>query len=73
MRTPDGQGSGYAATDFTDVKNFDAARLTAVAAGKAPSSLGAKAIELGKHTVILEPNALVSGSDPAAGRAHALV
>ncbi|MVN76514.1 TldD/PmbA family protein [Hymenobacter sp. HMF4947] len=63
VRTPDGKGSGYAATDFTDIKSFDAARLTAVAAGKASSSLGAKAIEPGKYTVILEPNALVSGSD----------
>jgi predicted Zn-dependent protease len=63
VRTPDGQGSGYAATDFTDIKSFDAARLTAVAASKASSSVGAKAIEPGKYTVILEPNALVSGSD----------
>ena len=63
VRTPDGTGSGYAATDFTDVSKFDAARLTAVAAGKASSSVGAKAIEPGKYTVILEPNALVSGSD----------
>ena len=63
VRTPDGLGSGYAATDFTDVKNFDAARLTAVAAGKASSSVGAKAIEPGKYTVILEPNALVSSAD----------
>ncbi len=63
VRTPDGQGSGYAATDFTDIKNFDAARLTAVAAGKAASSVGAKAIEPGKYTVILEPNALLSGVD----------
>ncbi|NML66020.1 TldD/PmbA family protein [Hymenobacter sp. RP-2-7] len=63
VRTPDGTGSGYAATDYTDVKNFDAARLTAVAAGKASSSVGAKAIEPGKYTVILEPNALVSNSD----------
>jgi len=63
VRTPDGQGSGYAATDFTDISKFDATKLTAVAATKAALSLNAKAIEPGKYTVILEPNALVSGSD----------
>jgi len=63
VRTPDGQGSGYAATDFTDISKFDAEALTKRAAQKAASSLGAKAIEPGKYTVILEPNALVSGSD----------
>ena len=63
VRTADGLGSGYAATDFTDSSKFDAARLTRTAADKAASSVGAKAIEPGKYTVILEPNALVSGSD----------
>ena len=63
VRTPDGQGSGYAATDFTDISKFDAAALTKRAATKAALSLGAKAIEPGKYTVILEPNALVSAVD----------
>lgn len=63
VRTPDGLGSGYAAQDFTDSNKFDAARLTSTAALKASSSVGAKAIEPGKYTVILEPNALVSSAD----------
>ncbi|AWM32799.1 TldD/PmbA family protein [Hymenobacter nivis] len=63
VRTPDGTGSGYAAADYTDAGKFDAARMTKVAADKAAASMGAKAIEPGKYTVILEPNALVSNSD----------
>ncbi|WP_310397687.1 TldD/PmbA family protein [Hymenobacter sp.] len=63
VRTPDGTGSGYAAADYTDAAKFDAARLTRVAADKAASSVGAKAIEPGKYTVILEPNALLSNVD----------
>ncbi|MBC6991549.1 TldD/PmbA family protein [Hymenobacter sp. BT491] len=63
VRTPDGTGSGYAAADFTDIGKFDAARMTQIAADKATGSVGAKAIEPGKYTVILEPAALVSNSD----------
>ena len=63
VRTPDGTGSGYAAADYTDAAKFDAARLTKVAADKAGSSVKARAIEPGKYTVILEPNALVSNVD----------
>jgi predicted Zn-dependent protease len=43
VRTPDGTGSGYAATDFTDIKNFNAKTLATVAAGKAKASVGARA------------------------------
>ncbi|OGX89403.1 peptidase C69 [Hymenobacter lapidarius] len=63
VRTPDGTGSGYAAADYTDAGKFDAARLTRVAADKASSSMKARALEPGKYTVILEPNALVSNVD----------
>ena len=63
VRTPDGTGSGYAAADYTDAGKFDAARMTKVAADKAAASVGARAIEPGKYTVILEPNALLSGVD----------
>ncbi len=63
VRTPDGTGSGYAAADYVDAGRFDAARMTKVAADKAAASVGAKAIEPGKYTVILEPNALLSGVD----------
>jgi predicted Zn-dependent protease len=60
VRTPDGTGSGYAVADFTDSTKFSAKTLTQVAAEKAARSVGAKAIEPGKYTVILEPAALVS-------------
>ncbi|KAA9331394.1 TldD/PmbA family protein [Hymenobacter busanensis] len=63
VRTPDGTGSGYAMADYTDIGKFDAGRLTQIAADKAAGSVGAKAIEPGKYTVILEPAALVSNSD----------
>ncbi|WP_400192581.1 TldD/PmbA family protein [Hymenobacter sp. B81] len=63
VRTPDGTGSGYATTDFTDISQFDAAKLTQIAADKAAGSVAAKAIEPGKYTVILEPAALVSNTD----------
>lgn len=63
VRTPEGTGSGYATADFNDISKFDAARLTEIAAGKASASVGAKAIEPGKYTVILEPAALVANSD----------
>ena len=59
VRTPDGAGSGYALANYTDLARFDAARLTKVAADKATGSLGAKALEPGKYTVILEPAAAV--------------
>ncbi|GAA4353614.1 TldD/PmbA family protein [Hymenobacter saemangeumensis] len=59
VRTPDGTGSGYAIANYTDLAKFDAARLTKVAADKASSSVGAKALEPGKYTVILEPAAAV--------------
>ncbi|MCC2545964.1 TldD/PmbA family protein [Hymenobacter sp. BT175] len=59
VRTPDAKGSGYAVADFTDRSKFDAGRMTQTAATKAAGSLGAKAIEPGKYTVILEPAASV--------------
>ncbi|WP_324673293.1 TldD/PmbA family protein [Hymenobacter sp. GOD-10R] len=60
VRTPDGTGSGYAVADYTDVSKFSAKALTQIAADKAAGSVGAKAMEPGKYTVILEPAALVS-------------
>ncbi|QNH62053.1 TldD/PmbA family protein [Hymenobacter sediminicola] len=60
VRTADGTGSGYAVGDFTDAAKFDTKAMTKRAADKAAGSVGAKAIEPGKYTVILEPAALVS-------------
>ena len=60
VRTADGKGSGYAIADVTDPAKLNAKALTQRAADKALGSVGAKAIEPGKYTVILEPAALVS-------------
>ncbi|MXV50811.1 TldD/PmbA family protein [Pedobacter sp. HMF7647] len=55
LRTKDGKGSGYVNVSYNDVRKFDPKTLSTVAAGKALSSVNAKAIEPGKYTVILEP------------------
>jgi predicted Zn-dependent protease len=57
LRTADGKGSGYATKDFNDVSKMDSVSFTKRAAQKATGSEGAKAIEPGKYTVILEPAA----------------
>lgn len=54
-RNEAGTGSGYAAKGFNDVSKLDTFSATKTAAGKANGSAGAKAIEPGKYTVILEP------------------
>jgi len=59
-RNQAGTGSGYAEQSYNDVSKLDTLALTKIAAGKANGSAGAKAIEPGKYTVILEPLA-VSG------------
>ncbi|QHS55484.1 TldD/PmbA family protein [Mucilaginibacter sp. 14171R-50] len=54
-RNEGGTISGYAARGFTDVSKLDTASATRVACMKANASAGARAIEPGKYTVILEP------------------
>ncbi len=58
-RSEDGTGSGWASADHNDVAEFDAAATSGVAIDKAVHSMGAKAIEPGKYTVILEPAASI--------------
>ncbi len=58
-RNKAGTGSGYAARGFTDVSKLDTLAATKIAAQKANGSVGARAIEPGKYTVILEPTAAV--------------
>jgi predicted Zn-dependent protease len=58
-RNEAGTASGYAARGFTDVSKLDTFSATKYAANKAISAVGAKAIEPGKYTVILEPVAAV--------------
>lgn len=55
MRTPEGTGSGYVSKSYNDAAKLDTLGLTKIAATKAAGSVGAKAIEPGKYTVILEP------------------
>ena len=63
VRTADGLGSGYATRDVTDTAKLSTKAATEIAMQKAQASVGARAIEPGKYTVILEPAALVSNTD----------
>lgn len=55
VRNQAGTGSGYIEQSFNDLGKMDTLTLSKIAAGKASKSAGAKAIEPGKYTVILEP------------------
>jgi len=57
VRTPDGTGSGYVTRGYSDVSKLDTVSATQVAIQKAMGSVGARALEPGKYTVILEPTA----------------
>jgi len=57
VRTDDGTGSGWVARNTGSVKDFDANVEIRTAINKAKGSAGAKALEPGKYTVILEPAA----------------
>lgn len=57
VRTADGTGSGYALRDVTNASQLNTRQATEIAAQKAAASVGAKALEPGKYTVILEPAA----------------
>ncbi|MDG6098352.1 TldD/PmbA family protein [Alteromonas sp. ZYF713] len=59
VRTEDGKGSGWASQDVTDVKQLDTGKISQIAIQKAAGSVGAKEMEPGKYTVILEPAASV--------------
>ncbi|HEY4335121.1 MAG TPA: metallopeptidase TldD-related protein, partial [Puia sp.] len=57
MRTNDGGGSGYASGGYNNLTDLDVVAASKTAAWKAAKSGGAKALEPGKYTVILEPAA----------------
>lgn len=59
VRTDDGTGSGYVTRDENDISRLDIAAASAIALEKAVASRDARAIEPGKYTVILEPEASV--------------
>ncbi len=55
LRNQQGTGSGYVNKSYNEYSKLDTLSLTKIAASKANGSVGAKAIEPGKYTVILEP------------------
>ncbi len=59
VRTEDGTGSGYVAKGYSDVNKLDTTAATKIAMQKSVGSKGARALEPGKYTVILEPTAAV--------------
>ncbi len=59
VRSNDGTGSGYVARDYNDVGQLDVGRASGIALEKAVASRNPRAIEPGKYTVILEPEASV--------------
>jgi predicted Zn-dependent protease len=58
IRTEDGTGSGFAAQGVSDFTKLNTTSATQIALQKALGSVGARAIEPGKYTVILEPLAV---------------
>ncbi len=59
IRSNDGTGSGYVTRDYNDVSRLDVAATSQIALDKAVASRNPRAIEPGKYTVILEPEASV--------------
>ena len=57
VRTADDRGSGWVGRNVGDVSEFDAKSSIRTAMTKAAGSVDAKALEPGKYTVILEPEA----------------
>ena len=55
IRTDNGTGSGFAAQGVSDFSKLNTASATQAALMKALGTVGARAIEPGKYTVILEP------------------
>lgn len=71
VRDPSGTGSGWAGVDFRDWSRVDTKRLTEIAIDKCLKSRNPVAVEPGRYTAILEPQAVaalfngVVGSDRA--------
>ena len=57
VRTDDGTGSGWVSSNVAKTARFDAGRSIRTGIAKAKASVGARALEPGKYTVILEPAA----------------
>jgi predicted Zn-dependent protease len=60
LRTPAGDGSGWAAGSGNSVRDIDHARCTARAAEKAQRSVGPQPLAPGKYVTVLEPACVAS-------------
>lgn len=67
VRAPGGNGSGWARVDFRDWNRVDAEKLTLKAIDKCLKSLNPVAIEPGRYTAILEPQAVAVIFDTVPG------
>ena len=59
VRTNDGTGSGYVIRDYNDVTKLNPGATSQIALEKALASRNPQAIEPGKYTVVLEPEASI--------------
>ena len=71
VRSNDGTGSGYVARDVNDIAGFQPEQISSIALEKAVASRNPVAIEPGKYTVILEPEAVVEMLQPLVGSFNA--
>lgn len=71
VRSNDGTGSGYVARDVNDIAGFNPEVISGIALEKAVASRNPVAIEPGKYTVILEPEAVVEMLQPLVGSFNA--
>lgn len=69
VRDPQGMGSGWAGVDWNDVARIDTARLAHIALDKCQRSRNPVAIEPGRYTAILEPQAVCDLVAPLMERA----
>jgi predicted Zn-dependent protease len=60
MRTPSGDGSGWAAGGGNSVRDIDHDRCAEQAIGKARRSVGSRPLEPGKYVTVLEPACVAS-------------
>jgi len=58
VRDPKGSGSGWAGVDYADWTRIDTAKISATALDKCQRSRNPVAVEPGRYTVILEPQAV---------------
>ncbi len=58
VRTPDGTGSGWAGVNFRDWDRIDSEKITRIALDKCVRSKNPVAVEPGRYTAILEPQAV---------------